>query len=133
MAAIHRPTNRKQKSSNVIYWTKSWFLNFAKNTKYNQRGKRTDIPASRIGFRQWSVGGENPFADGEFGTFYGRSLSVWSALLELQSLLYDGPASIIGFRPPKNVEDHAIFFSGRRLWIVQNSLVAEVECLNRGR
>jgi uncharacterized protein (DUF608 family) len=58
----------------------------------------------------WGYSG-NPFGDDECGKFYGRSLSVWSALLTLQGFIYDGPAGIIGFRPRMNVEDHASFFS----------------------
>ena len=44
----------------------------------------------------WGYSG-NPFGDDECGKFYGRSLSVWSALLALQGFIYDGPAGIIGF------------------------------------
>ena len=59
----------------------------------------------------WGYSG-NPFGDDECGKFYGRSLSVWSALLALQGFIYDGPAGIIGFRPRMNPENHASFFSG---------------------
>ncbi len=58
----------------------------------------------------WGYSG-NPFGDDECGKFYGRSLSVWSALLALQGFLYDGPAGVIGFRPRMNEEDHTSFFS----------------------
>jgi len=58
----------------------------------------------------WGYSG-NPFGDDECGKFYGRSLSVWSALLSLQGFIYDGPAGVIGFRPRMNAEDHASFFS----------------------
>lgn len=58
----------------------------------------------------WGYSG-NPFGDDECGKFYGRSLSVWSALLALQGFIYDGPAGIIGFRPRMNPENHVSFFS----------------------
>jgi uncharacterized protein (DUF608 family) len=53
----------------------------------------------------------NPFGDDECGKFYGRSLSVWSALLALQGFEYDGPAGRIGFRPRWQPENHASFFT----------------------
>ncbi|MDQ8196126.1 GH116 family glycosyl-hydrolase [Coraliomargarita sp. SDUM461004] len=53
----------------------------------------------------------NPFGDDECGKFYGRSLSVWSALLALQGFNYDGPAGVIGFKPRWQAEDHASFFT----------------------
>jgi len=58
----------------------------------------------------WGYTG-NPFGDDECGKYYGRSLSVWSALLALQGFLYDGPAGRIGFCPCLNSEDHASFFT----------------------
>ncbi|GAA4444395.1 GH116 family glycosyl-hydrolase [Novipirellula rosea] len=58
----------------------------------------------------WGYSG-NPFGDDECGKFYGRSLSVWSALIALQGFIYDGPAGRIGFRPVLNPEDHASFFT----------------------
>ncbi|TWU34574.1 hypothetical protein Q31b_55280 [Novipirellula aureliae] len=58
----------------------------------------------------WGYSG-NPFGDDECGKFYGRSLSVWSALIALQGFLYDGPAGRIGFRPVLNPFDHASFFT----------------------
>ena len=58
----------------------------------------------------WGYSG-NPFGDDECGKFYGRSLSVWSALLALQGFNYDGPAGRIGFRPRFKPEDHASFFT----------------------
>ncbi|MCM2369593.1 GH116 family glycosyl-hydrolase [Aporhodopirellula aestuarii] len=58
----------------------------------------------------WGYSG-NPYGDDECGKFYGRSLSVWSALIALQGFQYDGPAGIIGFRPRLNPEDHASFFT----------------------
>lgn len=58
----------------------------------------------------WGYSG-NPFGDDECGKFYGRSLSVWSALIALQGYRYDGPAGRIGFIPLLNPQDHASFFS----------------------
>ncbi|WP_044302759.1 GH116 family glycosyl hydrolase, partial [Rhodopirellula sallentina] len=58
----------------------------------------------------WGYSG-NPFGDDECGKFYGRSLSVWSALIALQGFVYDGPAGRIGFRPIFQPEDHASFFT----------------------
>ena len=58
----------------------------------------------------WGYSG-NPFGDDECGKFYGRSLSVWSALLALQGFQYNGPAGHIGFKPRLNPEDHRSFFS----------------------
>ena len=58
----------------------------------------------------WGYSG-NPFGDDECGKFYGRSLSVWSALLALQGFIYDGPAGRIGFRPVLTPENHTSFFT----------------------
>ena len=58
----------------------------------------------------WGYSG-NPFGDDECGKFYGRSLSVWSALLALQGFIYDGPAGRIGFCPTLNPSNHASFFT----------------------
>ncbi|WP_017446233.1 GH116 family glycosyl-hydrolase [Gayadomonas joobiniege] len=54
----------------------------------------------------------NPFGDDECGKYYGRSLSVWSALLALQGFIYDGPAGLLGFKPRIHVANHKSFFSG---------------------
>ena len=58
----------------------------------------------------WGYSG-NPFGDDECGKFYGRSLSVWSVLLALQGVEYDGPARRIGFKPRLNPKDHSSFFT----------------------
>lgn len=58
----------------------------------------------------WGYSG-NPYGDDECGKYYGRSLSVWSALTALQGFIYDGPAGLIGFRPILQPENHASFFS----------------------
>ena len=58
----------------------------------------------------WGYTG-NPFGDDECGKYYGRSLSVWSALLALQGFVYDGPAGRIGFAPRWQPKDHASFFT----------------------
>ena len=58
----------------------------------------------------WGYSG-NPFGDDECGKFYGRSLSVWSALLALQGFIYDGPSALIGFSPRWKPEDHSSFFT----------------------
>jgi len=58
----------------------------------------------------WGYSG-NPFGDDECGKYYGRSLSVWSALTALQGFVYDGPAGLIGFRPVLHAESHASFFT----------------------
>ena len=58
----------------------------------------------------WGYTG-NPFGDDECGKYYGRSLSVWSALLALQGFIYDGPAGRIGFRPRWKPENHASMFT----------------------
>ena len=58
----------------------------------------------------WGYTG-NPFGDDECGKFYGRSLSIWSALLALQGFVYDGPAGRIGFVPRWQPGDHASLFT----------------------
>ncbi|MDF7799618.1 GH116 family glycosyl hydrolase [Pontiellaceae bacterium B1224] len=76
--------------------------------RYNGRLRTEGVSNVRNG--PWGYSG-NPFGDDECGKFYGRSLSVWSALLALQGFIYDGPAGIIGFRPVLHPEDHASFFT----------------------
>ncbi len=76
--------------------------------RYNGRLRTEGVTDMRNG--AWGYSG-NPFGDDECGKYYGRSLSVWSALLALQGFSYDGPAGHIGFRPVLNPEDHASFFS----------------------
>ncbi|WP_404309235.1 GH116 family glycosyl hydrolase [Neorhodopirellula lusitana] len=76
--------------------------------RYNGRLRTEGV--SNFANGPWGYSG-NPFGDDECGKFYGRSLSVWSALIALQGFLYDGPAGIIGFRPTLNPEDHASFFT----------------------
>lgn len=58
----------------------------------------------------WGYSG-NPFGDDECGKYYGRSLSVWSALTTLQGFVYDGPAGKIGFKPLISADDHSSFFT----------------------
>ncbi|MDQ8180265.1 GH116 family glycosyl-hydrolase [Pelagicoccus sp. SDUM812005] len=76
--------------------------------RYDGRLRTEGVSNVRNG--PWGYSG-NPFGDDECGKFYGRSLSVWSALLALQGFSYDGPAGRIGFRPVLNPEDHASFFT----------------------
>ncbi len=76
--------------------------------RYNGRLRTEGVSKVRNG--PWGYSG-NPFGDDECGKFYGRSLSVWSALLALQGFSYDGPAKRIGFQPVLNTEDHASFFT----------------------
>ena len=61
----------------------------------------------------WGYSG-NPFGDDECGKFYGRSLSVWSALTALQGFHYDGPKARIGFKPRINEDDHVSFFTAAK-------------------
>jgi hypothetical protein len=61
-------------------------------------------------FTAWGYTG-NPFGDDECGKFYGRSLSVWSALVAMQGFVYDGPAGRIGFLPRWKPENHTSFFT----------------------
>ncbi|MBB3208690.1 uncharacterized protein (DUF608 family) [Rhodopirellula rubra] len=76
--------------------------------RYNGRLRTEGVTDMKNG--PWGYSG-NPFGDDECGKFYGRSLSVWSALLALQGFVYDGPAGRIGFRPTINPENHASFFT----------------------
>ena len=76
--------------------------------RYNGRLRTEGVSNVKNG--PWGYSG-NPFGDDECGKFYGRSLSVWSALLALQGFIYDGPAGRIGFRPVLTPEDHASFFT----------------------
>ena len=71
---------------------------------------RTEGITDMGGNAAWGYTG-NPFGDDECGKFYGRSLSVWSALLALQGFVYDGPAGRIGFLPRWKPEEHASFFT----------------------
>jgi uncharacterized protein (DUF608 family) len=85
-----------------------------------------------MGTAAWGYTG-NPFGDDECGKFYGRSLSVWSALLALQGFVYDGPAGRIGFLPRWKPEEHASFFTvaeGYGLFtqqLNQNKLTASID------
>lgn len=63
----------------------------------------------------WGYSG-NPFGDDECGKFYARALSVWSILLACQGFLYDGPASVIGFKPVWKPEEHRSFFTAAEGW-----------------
>lgn len=76
--------------------------------RYNGRLRTEGVSNVRNG--PWGYSG-NPFGDDECGKFYGRSLSVWSALLALQGFHYDGPKGEIAFRPVLTPEDHASFFT----------------------
>ncbi|CAA6692123.1 MULTISPECIES: GH116 family glycosyl hydrolase [unclassified Lentimonas] len=76
--------------------------------RYNGRLRTEGVSAVRNG--PWGYSG-NPFGDDECGKFYGRSLSVWSALLALQGFHYDGPKGEIAFRPVLTPEDHASFYT----------------------
>ncbi|MEI6891443.1 MAG: GH116 family glycosyl hydrolase [Pontiella sp.] len=76
--------------------------------RYNGRLRTEGV--SKVKNGPWGYSG-NPFGDDECGKFYGRSLSVWSALLALQGFIYDGPAGRIGFRPVLSPEKHASFFT----------------------
>lgn len=76
--------------------------------RYNGRLRTEGV--SKVKNGPWGYSG-NPFGDDECGKFYGRSLSVWSALLALQGFSYDGPAGRIGFRPVLTPEDHTSFFT----------------------
>ncbi|MCP5537947.1 MAG: glucosylceramidase [Akkermansiaceae bacterium] len=76
--------------------------------RYNGRLRTEGV--SKVKNGPWGYSG-NPFGDDECGKFYGRSLSVWSALLALQGFSYDGPAGRIGFRPVLTPEAHASFFT----------------------
>ncbi|MGJ8639183.1 MAG: GH116 family glycosyl hydrolase [Opitutaceae bacterium] len=76
--------------------------------RYNGRLRTEGVSNVRNG--PWGYSG-NPFGDDECGKFYGRSLSVWSALLSLQGFHYDGPKGEIAFRPVLTPEDHASFYT----------------------
>ncbi|WPJ97032.1 GH116 family glycosyl hydrolase [Coraliomargarita algicola] len=76
--------------------------------RYNGRLRTKGVSNVRNG--PWGYSG-NPFGDDECGKFYGRSLSVWSALLALQGFHYDGPKGEIAFRPVLTPEDHKSFFT----------------------
>jgi len=65
--------------------------------------------------RAWGYSG-NPFGDDECGKFYARAMSVWSLLLACQGFIYDGPAGLIGFKPPWRPEDHTSFFTAAEGW-----------------
>jgi len=77
--------------------------------RYDGRMRTDGVTEMKNG--PWGYSG-NPFGDDECGKFYGRSLSVWSALLTLQGFIYDGPAGRIGFKPRLNPQDHSSFFTG---------------------
>ncbi|WP_345684281.1 GH116 family glycosyl hydrolase [Novipirellula caenicola] len=76
--------------------------------RYNGRLRTEGVTNMKNG--PWGYSG-NPFGDDECGKYYGRSLSVWSALIALQGFIYDGPAGRIGFQPIFSPEDHASFFT----------------------
>jgi len=76
--------------------------------RYNGRLRTEGVTDMKNG--PWGYSG-NPFGDDECGKYYGRSLSVWSALLALQGFIYDGPAGRIGFRPRWKPENHASMFT----------------------
>ena len=76
--------------------------------RYNGRLRTDGVTNTRNG--PWGYSG-NPFGDDECGKFYGRSLSVWSALLALQGFHYDGPKGVIAFRPILTPDDHSSFFT----------------------
>ncbi|MDF7806411.1 GH116 family glycosyl-hydrolase [Pontiellaceae bacterium B12219] len=76
--------------------------------RYNGRLRTEGVSNVKNG--PWGYSG-NPFGDDECGKFYGRSLSVWSALLALQGFVYDGPAGRIGFDPVLTPENHRSFFT----------------------
>ncbi|WP_372723407.1 GH116 family glycosyl-hydrolase, partial [Novipirellula sp.] len=61
--------------------------------RYNGRLRTEGVTDMKNG--PWGYSG-NPFGDDECGKYYGRSLSVWSALIALQGFIYDGPAGRIG-------------------------------------
>jgi hypothetical protein len=65
--------------------------------------------------RAWGYSG-NPFGDDECGKFYARAMSVWSLLLACQGFVYDGPAGLLGFKPPWRSEDHRSFFTAAEGW-----------------
>jgi len=82
--------------------------------------------------RAWGYSG-NPFGDDECGKFYARAMSVWSLLLACQGFVYDGPAGLVGFKPPWRPEDHTSFFTAAQGWGVfsqrrdQNTQTESVE------
>ena len=76
--------------------------------RYNGRLRTKGVSKVRNG--PWGYSG-NPYGDDECGKFYGRSLSVWSALLALQGFHYDGPKGVIGFRPVLTPDDHSSLFT----------------------
>ncbi|MEP4077174.1 GH116 family glycosyl hydrolase [Haloferula sp.] len=76
--------------------------------RYNGRLRTEGV--SKVKNGPWGYSG-NPFGDDECGKFYGRSLSVWSALLALQGFQYDGPKGNVTFRPVLTPEEHSSFFT----------------------
>ena len=76
--------------------------------RYDGRLRTKGVTRTKNG--PWGYSG-NPFGDDECGKFYGRSLSVWSALLALQGFQYDGPAAKIGFAPVLTPENHSSLFT----------------------
>ena len=63
----------------------------------------------------WGWSG-NPFCDDECGKFYARPMSIWSVLLACQGSSLDGPAGLIGFKPPWKPENHVSFFTAPEGW-----------------
>ena len=78
-------------------------------------GRRRTEGITNMATGAWGYTG-NPFGDDECGKYYGRSLSVWSALLALQGFIYDGPAGVIGFKPAWKPESHVSFFTAAGGW-----------------
>ncbi len=103
--------------------------------RYNGRLRTEGVSNVKNG--PWGYSG-NPYGDDECGKFYGRSLSVWSALLALQGFVYDGPAGRIGFAPVLTPEDHKSFFTAAEGYglffqsLENNRLAASID-LKEGR
>ena len=67
--------------------------------------------------KEWEfAAGGNPFGEVEWGSYYTRSLSIWSLLTACQGYRYEGPAGAIGFDPVWKSDDHASFFTVAEGW-----------------
>ena len=67
--------------------------------------------------KEWEfAAGGNPFGEVEWGSYYTRSLSIWSLLTACQGYRYEGPAGAIGFDPVWRPDDHASFFTVAEGW-----------------
>lgn len=74
---------------------------------------RTDVFLGNCGTGD---GTGNPFADGECGQWYGRTMSSWSLLTALQGSTVDVAEGRLGFDPGWRPGDHRSFFTAGEAW-----------------